>query len=433
MPAFRIGGIEQVGERKFLVAGRIPNGNAVLARVRCLVTPARAVVIDEIKEYPGFDFIDLAWNAMEKRIYLVDFLGRKVRYAPWSGPGAPLPASTKVAVDERKLTLLSSSSILDLQIFAKSLPAGFGTRVLPSTMEYHVVQSGATWIVTKVSTSGLDLTFKDRDKTTNKEAWVTCPYPVVFEILDSQTGSVVYSGVVSTGGAVVHLQFSPVLVPGRLYKLRKAGGGEESPFRPLLRYGQPQSLNDLFLGRGQLPAQRARVGEPMFALGAACKLSPSAPQVRGLVSALWIAIRRPDQADPVTVMGKAAILQPDTVLYGQVRIGPGKEGSAAGFPLPFPNDPALVGSRAFFQILVLHPVTNEIAYSDVFATTIFEAAPGGSSAKSQSLHGKGLTKTAQAKLKTAGETWKKPLGPKQRQQIRAWTRRMLKRLQAKKK
>jgi len=150
--SFLVGRIAYLGNRTFVVAGRVPSGDGVLARVRCVSTPARAIVVDEVKLYPGLDFIDVAWNSTEKRLYLVDYLARRVVYAAWNGPSAPLPGSTTVAVDSTAVPLLTCE-LVDVEISTDDLPAGFAVRMPPSSIEARVSQSGTTWNVAIVSTS----------------------------------------------------------------------------------------------------------------------------------------------------------------------------------------------------------------------------------------------------------------------------------------
>ena len=153
LSTFQVGGVSYLGGRRFLVVGRVPGGDGVIARVRCVTSPARQVLIDETKLYPGLDFVGVAWNSREKRIYAIDYLERKVVFAPWNGPPAALPTTLSLAVDSTSQPILTAE-LVNLLISCDEIPAGFSLWVPPSNIERRIRQSGTKWVATRVSKTG---------------------------------------------------------------------------------------------------------------------------------------------------------------------------------------------------------------------------------------------------------------------------------------
>lgn len=218
-----------------------------------------------------------------------------------------------------------------------------------------------------------------------------------------------HNGSVGLAWQTVHVKFSPELIPGRQYELREYGKTSGSPFWPLRRYGEAQSTSNLQIERGLLPADRSSVGEQVFAVGAECRFTPISTQPRLLSATLRMAMRAPNQPDPVSLIGTAATLQPDNIYGSQVTIPAGSEGSAAAFPLPLPTDPALIGSRASFQILILDPSSSQYAFTDVFVTTL---AASGDAARA--VEGLQVSASAKARLDAAARLWTTRMTPSAR-------------------
>ena len=153
LPAFRVGGVSSLDARRFLVVGRVPGGDGVIVRVRCMTSPKRQVLIDEIKLYVGMDLVGASWNSVEQRLYALDYLAKKVVFAAWDGPASGLPASFALAVDATTQPILNAE-LVNMIISCDQIPAGFSLWVPPSNIECRIRQVGTQWVARRVAKTG---------------------------------------------------------------------------------------------------------------------------------------------------------------------------------------------------------------------------------------------------------------------------------------
>ena len=372
LPAFRVGTISNVGNRRFLISGK--NGTVgVLIRLRCVETPSRKVIVDEIKTYPGKDWLRAAWNSTENRLYAVDATAKQAHFATWTGAAAWLPNSFSVIPTDPSFPPLQGD-LLDWRLAAmgQSLP-GVAFNYPPSPRFYHLRQESGQWVHSLTALS-LGLNVADRDGLSTTLVKVVSPTTDSFEIVDG-AGTVVASGQISQPGVPVSVQPTPALAPGGAYLLRKTGETGGALFHPLLRYGNPIPFGNLSVGRGRLP--QAVVGDPMFASSARVVLTPASSQQRFLGAQLWLGV---EGIDPVIIQGNVAILQPAAIIDFVVTLEADDTTAGAAYPLPIPDDPNLADTVLLFQVIVIHPNGVDVAISDVFGTKVVPA--GAAAAKS---------------------------------------------------
>lgn len=161
--------------------------------------------------------------------------------------------------------------------------------------------------------------------------------------------------------------------------------------RPLVRYGTPGRIGtEATLGHGSVDSARVRVGSDAFTVATALTISTLGPTpgpaypFHGYL-AIGFGIRgQGAPADPVTINGAQAMLQPALVLEFPAlqRV---LDESFLSTQLAIPGDPGLEGLVVLFQWFI-QSATNadEIAYSEVFATRVWGAGdvPSGALATS---------------------------------------------------
>lgn len=381
LPSFYVGSVKHLGNLRFLVMGRVPNGAGVLARVRCTTSPTRAIVVDELRLYDDIDFTNASWNEKESKLYVLDYVKPRVLHDDWKGPTRQLPAEFKVVVDEAKLPLLQADRT-QVQLSSADLAAGFAANMPPSTVEFRVTPSDAGWSISELDSRRSRLTILERALVTTNEMRVQCPYPTLFEVIDLTSGRTVKRGSISSAKQTRRVRFRPRLTAGMPYELRESGHTSGTKFWPLRRIGRPVGTASLTIARGRMPAAHARVGQMIFAVGAECQAKQTIDTERRLRSTLWVAARAPRQAAPVRRVGKAAILRPDFVKTGHVKIAAQNTASASAFPMPLPRNPILAGSTLYFQIVLQNARDELVAFSDVFATTLLAKEAGGDAGES---------------------------------------------------
>jgi hypothetical protein len=426
--SFQVGAVHHVGDMSFLVTGRIPNGDAVIARVLCLTAATRQVVVQEVRSYAAADIVGIAFNDVENRLYVLDYIGRRALYADWAGPAAPLPAALSGAVDSGTLPILSGD-LLQTYLRCDDLPSGVAVGRANSDVAFRVFYSGGSWSVARTVSGDSGLRLRNPDLITTSTMWVTGPMPTSFNVIEVFSGQVVYSGLVVAPWQAAHVQFSPPLVAGRHYQVVEVGQATGQSFRPLLRYGAPQVLDGISVLKGFAPGSQAYVGEPRFAVGCEVHLASPASEQEIHSSALWLAVVPENQPDPVVIVGEVAVLQPSVVVYGLVKFKVGADVTGAAFPFAIPNEPLLAGHRILAQILVQDAQSGQLTFTDVFGVAIASLAESGVASIPSLAEREAILQqmpvSQRERLQALYKRHKSGLNAADQAHVRDWTRRML--------
>ncbi len=416
--------------KRFLVCGWDPSGDGAgkVCVLECRDTPAVGLYQNGSTVDLGgmIDPIDIVWNSVDSRIYILDFKGKRILYAHWNGGGA-LPSQFSVAATSQTLPRLLDAEMMELE-----LPSGKGgvavrqTRLLGRLLSYpRIFHDGAAWRVQTIACNpylnppvGFGIRNKQATNSLGPLWLVGSPGPC--RLFEFESGQLAATLSLPGGGdkyVPVNLPTGVRLVPGLRYGILWPDGSLGGTFRPLLRYGKPQSGGPMAVTVGRANPVRAYVGQSTFGVGCSIAASQAlaSPFALNVSAQLWIAARRDDGSDPVTLVGSAAILQPDNILQiGSYQLTPDNFTYGVAALQSIPNDPELAGNVILWQWVFSGGSGAWVAYSDVFGSTIFGVPPGDAMTQLASIRRSRATEgRLKAKAVKKARDWVKRLSPKQ--------------------
>jgi hypothetical protein len=399
------GSVRDLGNGYFLLSGYDSvAGKAFLVRGQLVKAPSALIRVDETKDLGSiFDPWRVSFNAMENRLYVWDYLGKKALEAPWNGPIASFPGASSF---QTIATIALIPALAYLWLY---------------DMVYHVGKPGVVFFDTQhpIGTNAAVRYRLELDAqgawTAKKETEFNTPgisdpaYSIKGGSQQNALGALLLKG--PGGGFLVReiesnvpvyysaLPVNPdwwktddasiqtwnqvvvpsgILTPGFSYRVEPDGtpGITQSPaFYPVLRYGNPTSMSSAgvtySLAKGDVLPWKVYVGNDNVAIDA--KLTSSDTNQNGgiLQSYLWLTLRPSDASPPITTIGQTVILSPVDVTYGpqEAEMEFGVCDHSPVFVLDVPPDDALEGVVAYFQLVIIGG--NGVgAVTDVFATQI---------------------------------------------------------------
>ena len=196
------------------------------------------------------------------------------------------------------------------------------------------------------------------------------------DVGDAASGAADGAGIIPAGSMSTPWIPAQELTPGNPHFVQ-GGGAASSIFYPLVRYGSPSSSPSMRTQQGLLDPNKAFLGSGDLIVGTLLsQLSPLPVVDEVLPAALWIALRNVDGTDPVVFAGEQALLEAPLIGLGfTVTAHQGNRTAAAGYTLPIPTDPALVGSVLLLQLGFER--LGDVVITDVFGTTLRDAPPSG--------------------------------------------------------
>ncbi len=377
MPFNRSGGIARIGTGsppRFLVSGfNNTLGVGVLCKVRLDSSPSNGITIEETM-FLSADPLRVLWT--DQRIFLIDGTGEQVISAAWNGTAA-LPTTFTLVIDKTVDSWLEAPHMMNLH---PASPDGvilqwenFGGGDGVAGLRIH--SSGGQWLTATVPIVGV---LPPLYTLTGSRTAIPALGPLTvqgpagpFTILDAATGAPVASGVSPGPGQDVVVAIANEMIPGNPHFISGATG-ISGHFTPTVRYGVPTAAAGLIADTGLVPESEAYVGNSEF--GVAFDLRRTDTNGSLVVpAALWISVRLPGDADPITWSGTTAFLTPMATADFNISFQDGRNKSPTGYFLPIPNDSTLAGTIVLGQFAALAPSGQGFVVSDVFGTTIHPA------------------------------------------------------------
>ncbi|GEM_PF-3072997 len=352
----------------------------LLFRVKKVSSSNYSISITDSIVFSDKDIIGVYQNLLGKKLYLFDRNQREIYVANWNGEGSllPQPASFSKRVDENQIPELGHlfgrgpEVSNPINLFSRRRKVGVDVYSINwMDRSWHIPQlSGGVTIDPQLSGLRLrnpfDLNNQDPidfycNSDLNATDWK------VRRLLDGSIlaqGSVqpnVWKQITSVSGEIVSF-------PGFSLQLKVMDGSslkDQWVFEPFLEYGTPVSSTHVQpKGIGFFPG-KCLPGSQQFGHQTDCKITQINSSANQVQVTLWTAFRGVN-GDPISWQGNVAILAPQFTqswVYNST-VHP----SVVGVKVPIPNDPGLAGSVILWQYIFSYG--NELAYTQVFGTTI---------------------------------------------------------------
>jgi len=382
--------------RLFLLSGWNPSGTGSghLLLLKLVAAPSKQITspVAPVNLGPGIDPCDVAWNAQDNYLYVLDCKGKRLLVAPWQGGETALPTSFVTAFDSTSMPELAVPETLVLAV--KQGESGvriqehedFRAAVEKTPRVYY---DGTSWAVEMKEAAYEVDTYRVEDSLyTNSRGPLLLLSSVAGEaaIIEFETGQIATTITLPASPTPTWVNWGNpnLLIPGLRYKILWPDQSESNSFRPMVRYGKPQNAGLLAITPGFANPRRACVGSVKLGIGAGVRISPvpSGSFSEAIQVYLLVAARPASGVDPVIVNGDVAILQAANV-FGPYNftLNEDKLDVDSTIIQPVPNDPTLAGAVILWQWVAYD--SNLIAsFTDVFGTTIFNNETGGQQAAS---------------------------------------------------
>ena len=425
---FAVGTIRPTPDReRYLLCG-VSGTTGVVGVVR--IDPVLDVmVLEQHTSVPRRDILDVYWNAVESRVYVLSGGEQQVLYAPWPSLTLSLPTVWTTAVGAKQVTLLETPQEVLLGEPPQAGSSGFGLRHDgPSSASTWVRQVGSIW-VPKVCTlldtdpQALDAwVMTDATHADVRTLRVQGRVAGAFTIV-TQSNVVVGSGEITAPHQPVDVPLSPPRIAGAQYRVTGAPLRDSAVFRPAYRYGLPLSIGGVDPGRVNLAPSEFYVGSTVAPVSLRVNRLGSATAPASYAAALWMAGTAAAFANPPIVqVGNVALLIPDAVVPVRLTFKAGDDVGKTGWMVTVPADLNLQGALLWFQFLIA-ATDHSIATSDVVATSILLPPPS-ASRSSGGVRSIG-SRAAQAWVRLDGEGDR---AVAERRRVLDWTRRVWRQL-----
>lgn len=395
----------------------------VLAVVRIDITLG-TVAVEQQVTLPGRDILDVVFNAVDGRVYVISGGEHAVLSAPWSSVTAPLPTAFTTAVGPAQVSLLDQPERVILGVAAPDGTQGFALQYDGLTIDWFWVrQVGGSWVATPRTLRDMDpaafdgWSVEDATYADVRMLRVRGGAAGSFSIVTGNT--VVGSGTTTAPHQGVDVVLSPPLIAGAQYRVVGSPLRDSASFRPAYRYGAPLVVGGLDPGRANLAASEFYVGSTIapVSLRGTRMAATSAPVT--YEAALWMAGTPSNFASPPIVQaGNVAILIPDAVVPVPLAFKADDRTGKTGWLVSVPADLGLQGALLWFQFLVACP-DGSVAVSDVVATSIL-SPPTTAARSARAGRGPG-SRAAQAWIRLDGETER---AAAERRRVLEWTRQV---------
>lgn len=424
LPFTRAGGAQQLSDSQVLVSGTSVDGQTVGHILRLeLDLPNATIHIREHQLYPGYDFVDLAWDSAGGILGVIDTSANTLLFGPLAGaPAIPtdpvLPTTLSVAVDAQQSPALGED---DPVLIPNPTGAGFrfgGDRRLPL---FSAELVNGVWQVTPPSYTPNNNWHADASRGHAQNLRIVSLASNLgadnsFEVLDVLHGTAVASGAVTA--VKTWCEIGPVAnfyeFPGFEHVVTGPLSNQSRVFHPLLRYGAPTPAltnSPIVLGNADTHAQTIFVGsqQAMFYVPTTVPAIPdgtypsSTPSEFHGFLLIGLGVRGPGApADPIIGTGENARL--DFTIALELTHEQFTRTQTAAAAIPVPDLPFLTDFVLLTQWAFQDPADpSELFYSDICGARF---RPG----TSQSLMaggGGGSGSTSSSSISSAGA----PLAP----------------------
>ena len=421
LPLDSVGSLQELSDDVYLVSGhKVVSGQlqGVLCVAHCLRTPVKSIQISDTKTYAGIDHYRVAFNALDQKLYSLDWQSKTFLAADWAGLGHPFPKAFASILTG--LSVPFRTAYLWERIKVDAAVPGFRMRGMPIVPYAWIRQENGVWVSTRDPSPPLSAPVWRLDhfaavptgaqaRQTNGQI-LQGPNQILVAGKQGPVSLLDENGFPhGQWNLVANWQFQvfsvPAVfndIPGLPFRLSNPGAGVgDLWFRPHVRYGAPVQGSLLILGGTRCWPATCMVGESDYKITMPYDLSASATQHLSLTQYVWIGFRSADGTDPVDLIGGAAILRPDIVDSQGFTVAQGEEMGALSHTIPIAADPGLTGIVMLYQWVVPNP-DGTVSYSDVFGTSILPAGSG--SAQSNS------TKGGSTRLQVSTSAWGRAKG-----------------------
>ncbi|PIE25132.1 MAG: hypothetical protein CSA62_01575 [Planctomycetota bacterium] len=424
LPFHRAGDVTKISDAEYLLGGLKYSSwspattRGVLCLVECRKNSSGQPVLKVLatEHYTSFDPTGLVYHKGEKRLYVLDYKGRRVLSALWQGGDLPKEQTFETAASHAEIPDLKAPLLCELEHVAdedddelmedpepipefEPEPDPIPEPAPEPSIEPHgadpdtgvLLVSPNHWNPLRIFKTGTRWTKAWNKQTlksggpsflwTKDQAWFGggCAFLVnkegagsgSFEIIEKITGASLGSwNIAKPGGAVTVGPLAYVnSYPGLTYTLRPRNP-EAFPIDLVgsVRYGRPSGNSYIDVSRGLLPDIRPQIGSDIFGAGVAVSPGASASKSQETIhGAVLFGYRDTRGQDPVVVNGDVAVLNPTGVL--DFSFVAGDMNASYGHRFALPRDPDLEGVVLLFQYVFVTP-GGGVAFSDVFGQVV---------------------------------------------------------------
>jgi len=374
------GGMFVMSETEALVCGRNSLGVGLVEHWG-FDAAARKLELRSCFSSSGMDFAGVVYDAVLKRIYLLDCVGHRIVKSPWDNADSLGGLALTTLIDSASLPFLGESPSLVL-VPGRNVAPGAVTLVrwpmhrgaavaeIADAAAPAIQYSIDDWGSPKVSLNELTVT----EGASSVEVWA--PAGTTVEVVELESLGVLGSGTVGAAG-VLSVALAQPLVIGSRYMARAVGAVGETVTTCVCRHGFPEAFANGAVLDGFYYQSGAEIGQPLLVeVGVRAGPQGSAAVYNGI---LLIGLRI-GGSDPIVSYGNNWFLGTGAYVPAQGFMTASGWGIIYG-EITIPNDPGLVG-LIFLNQFVMEDGPDYVL-SEVYGALV-EASPMAASSSQRS-------------------------------------------------
>jgi len=144
------GSLQELSDDVYLVSGhKVVSGQlqGVLCVAHCLRTPVKSILIPDTKTYAGIDHYRVAFNALDHKLYSLDWQSKTFLAADWAGCGHPFPKAFAPIMAGQSVPFRTAYLWEGIKVDA-GVP-GFRMRGMPTFTYAWIRQENGVWVSTR--------------------------------------------------------------------------------------------------------------------------------------------------------------------------------------------------------------------------------------------------------------------------------------------
>jgi hypothetical protein len=369
------GGLFVMSETEALICGRNSLGVGMVEHWGFDAT-ARKLELKSSFSSSGLDFAGVVYDALLKRIYLLDCVGNRIVKSPWDGADSLGGLALTTLIDSASLPFLGESPSLIL-VPGRNVAPGVVTLVrwpmhrgaavaeIADAAVPIIQYSIDDWGSPKVSLNELTVS----EGSSSVEVWA--PSGTTVEVVEIESLSVLGSGTVGAAGVLSVALVQPLVIGSR-YMARAVGTAGETASVCVCRHGFPEVFASGAMLDGFYYQSGAEIGQP-FLVEVGVKASPQTSAA--VYSGILLIGLRIGGYDPIVAYGNNWLLGTGAYVPAQGFMTASGWGMIYG-EITIPNDPGLVGLVFLNQFVMQDGL--DYVLSEVYGALI-EASPSAAS------------------------------------------------------